>query len=36
LNVPVASYVKGMSLNIKDYWKIMAISEDNWWLPNYS
>jgi hypothetical protein len=29
LNVPVAIYVKGTSLNIKDYQKIIAISEDN-------
>jgi hypothetical protein len=35
LNVRVAIYVKGMSLNIEDYWKIIAISEDNRWLPKY-
>jgi hypothetical protein len=29
LNVPVAINVKGMSLNIEDYRKIIAISEDN-------
>jgi hypothetical protein len=26
---------KGMSLNIKDYQKIIAISEDNRWQPKY-
>jgi hypothetical protein len=26
---------QGMSLNIKDYWKIIAILEDNRWLPKY-
>jgi hypothetical protein len=35
LNVPVAIYVKGMSLNIEDYRKIIAISEDNRWLLKY-
>jgi hypothetical protein len=35
LNVPVAIYVKGMSLNIKDYRKFIAISEDNRQLPKY-
>jgi hypothetical protein len=29
LNVPPAIYVEGMSLNIEDYQKIIAISEDN-------
>jgi hypothetical protein len=27
LNVPVAIYIKGMSLNIKDYWKIIDYRE---------
>jgi hypothetical protein len=31
----VAIYVNKMSLNIKDYQKIIAISEDNRWLPKY-
>jgi hypothetical protein len=29
LNVTVAIYYKGISLNIKDYWKVIAILEDN-------
>jgi hypothetical protein len=35
LNVPLAIYGKEMSLNIKDYGKIIAISEDNQWLAKY-
>jgi hypothetical protein len=33
--VPVAIYVKGISLNIKDNRKIIAVSEDNRWIPKY-
>jgi hypothetical protein len=29
VNVPVAIFIKGMSFNIKDYWKIIDILEDN-------
>jgi hypothetical protein len=35
LNVPVAIYIKVMSLNIKDYRKIINIYKDNRWLLKY-
>jgi hypothetical protein len=34
-NVPVAIYVNWISLNIKDNWKIIAISQDDQWLSKY-
>jgi hypothetical protein len=35
LNAPFAIYVKVMSLKIKDYRKVIAISEDIRWFPKY-
>jgi hypothetical protein len=28
-------YSFGMFVKIVNYWKIIAILEDNWWLPKY-